>query len=107
DVNTALSRQFSTLSRIARTREIPVIVTNQIYSRFDSDDEELVGRDIPAYWSKTLLRLEKADARNERVATLEKHRSRPAGEQARFRIAESGLAAPDGQDRETGEMRIF
>ncbi len=106
EVNTVLSSQFATLSKIARTRDIPVVVTNQVYSRFDSEGTELVGRDIPAYWSKTLLNLEKTETRNERVATLEKHRSRPAGEQARFRIAQDGLTATE-QQPPSGEMKIF
>lgn len=103
EINTELSRQFSTLSKIARDRSIPVVVTNQIYSRFDSDESELVGRDIPAYWSKALLELEKA-GENRRRATLKKHRSRPEGLTADFYITEEALASepPSGE-----EMQIF
>lgn len=105
DVNTELSTQFSILSKLARERDLPVVVTNQVYSEFDSDENELVGRDIPAYWSKTLIELESL-SQNKRQATLRKHRSRPEGLGATFFIVQDGLTAED----ETGNgdrMQIF
>ncbi|MDY6776856.1 MAG: DNA repair and recombination protein RadB [Candidatus Nanohaloarchaea archaeon] len=103
DTNTQLSQQFSTLSRLARTEDIPVVVTNQVYSEFESDDTVLVGRDIPAYWSKTLLELEKAGD-NRRRAEIRKHRSRPEGIQAEFYITEEKLTA---EEPERDGMKVF
>lgn len=103
ETNTELSKQFSTLSTIAREQEVPVIVTNQVYSEFDSDETVMVGRDIPAYWSKTLLHLKKqGDGR--RSAELRKHRSRPEGVKTEFYITEESLASEEPED---GGMRIF
>lgn len=109
DINTELSTQFSTLSKIARTRDIPVIVTNQVYSQFDSDEIVMVGRDIPAYWSKTLLQLEKV-RKSRRKAILQKHRSRPEGLETHFIIGQDCLKSDDdtGDDVESGKrMKIF
>ncbi|MCJ7478643.1 MAG: DNA repair and recombination protein RadB [Candidatus Nanohaloarchaeota archaeon QJJ-7] len=105
ETNTELSKQFSVLSSIARGEDIPVLVTNQVYSRFDSEDDEnfLVGRDIPAYWSKTLLELEKI-GESRRKARIEKHRSRPEGIEAEFYITEESLASEE-PDRDG--MRVF
>lgn len=103
ETNTALSRQFSVLSTIAREHDLPVLVTNQVYSEFDSDGTELVGRDIPAYWSKTLLELETlGDSR--RKARIDKHRSRPAGIETEFYITDDALTAEE-PDRDV--MRVF
>lgn len=90
EVNRILSRQFATLSKIARENKIPVIVTNQVYSDFDSGNLELVGRDIPKYFSKCLVFLEKIGT-GRRKATLMKHRSRPEGISAEFEIRNEGL----------------
>ena len=47
EINNRLSDQLSKLSEIARKHEIPVMVTNQVYSNFDENGIELVGRDVP------------------------------------------------------------
>lgn len=90
EVNRILSKQFAILSKIARENKIPVIVTNQVYTDFDSGDLELVGRDIPRYFSKCLVLLEKT-GNNRRKATLKKHRSRPEAQSAEFDIKNEGL----------------
>ena len=90
DVNRRLSKQFAVLSKIAREKKIIVIVTNQVYSDFETGDLELVGRDIPKYSSKCLVLLEKI-GNSKRRATLMKHRSRPEGITAEFEIKNEGL----------------
>jgi DNA repair protein RadB len=91
EVNQRLSDMLSRLSREAREREVPVVVTNQVYSSFDSEEVELVGRDVPRYWCKCLLRLELEGS--ERTAVLEKHRSLPRGKKVRFSITDEGLVS--------------
>jgi len=94
EVNQRLSQQLSTLSKIAREENIPILVTNQVYTNFDENDLELVGRDVPRYWSKCLLRLDYED-KNLRKAEVEKHRSLPEGKAQRFKIVDEGLKEPD------------
>jgi DNA repair protein RadB len=90
EVNNKLSNQLSKLSKLAREQDIPVLVTNQVYTSFDEDDLELVGRDVPKYWSKCLIKLSRAD-KNLREAEISKHRSRPEGRTVRFKITGEGI----------------
>ena len=94
DLNQRLSQQMSELSKIARQENIPILVTNQVYSSFDEDGIELVGRDVPRYWSKCLLKLSE-QGQSVRKAEIEKHRSMPEGKSRQFKIANDGLVKPD------------
>ena len=89
ETNRELSRQLSVLSKIARSHDIPVLVTNQVYSSFESDEVQMVGRDVPTYWSKCLLKLEENGSGKQMV--VEKHRSRPQGLATTFSITDAGL----------------
>ncbi len=94
EINQELSQQLSVLSKIARQEDIPVLVTNQVYTNFDEDELELVGRDVPRYWSKCLLKLSYED-KSLRKIEVEKHRSLPEGKAQRFKIVNDGLKKPD------------
>ena len=83
EVNRKLAKQLRVLNEISRKKNIPIIVTNQVYSFFSSDTESareekqysMVGGDLLKYWSKCLIELKYAKAR--RSLTLIKHRSLP------------------------------
>jgi DNA repair protein RadB len=91
DVNRELGKQIAYLTEIARKKNIPIIVTNQVYSNFDERDKiRMVGGDIIKYGSKCLVELQNAN-NNKRVAILKKHRSLPQEKQAVFEIKEKGL----------------
>lgn len=94
EINQQLSEQLSELSRLARTHDIPVMITNQVYTSFDEEGTELVGRDVPRYWSKCLLELSEDDS-NVRKLRVEKHRSMPEDRTTRFQITDDGLESPD------------
>jgi len=90
EINLELTKQLSILSSIARRNNIPILVTNQVYSSFDDRDEiRMVGGDILKYWSKCLIRLEKVN--RIRKAELVKHRSLPEGRAVWFNIINEGL----------------
>lgn len=89
-INAELVRQIKTLAEIARKRNIPVIVTNQVYN-WDSDDgkeKRMVGGDILKYWSKCHIELNNLNGK--RVAFLRKHRSL-AEKELEFQIVNSGI----------------
>ncbi|MEM5835229.1 MAG: DNA repair and recombination protein RadB [Candidatus Aenigmatarchaeota archaeon] len=88
-VNRELSRQYAILSNISRSKNIPTLVTNQIYSV--SGKIELTSRLIGKYWSKALIKFEKLDIPNHRLATIIKHRSLPEGKKIEFEITKDGL----------------
>jgi len=92
EVNRQLATQYSVLSRLARKYNIPVLVTNQIYSR--GEEVELTSRMVARYWSKCLLELKRGDRANQRVAILRKHRSLPENKRVEFEITEKGLKEP-------------
>jgi len=71
EINTELARQMKILAEIARKRNMPVLVTNQVY-KWD-ERQRMVGGDILRYWAKCLIELENNSGR--RRAYLRKHRS--------------------------------
>ncbi len=89
EINKALAKQLAFLSFLAKEKEIPVMITNQVYS-VNSDEIELSGRDVVKYWSKCLIELKKVDD-NRRLAILRKHRSLPEGKKAELEITEGGI----------------
>jgi DNA repair protein RadB len=93
--NRELGKQMALLSRIARKHDIAVLVTNHIYSIFDANGTESiiapVGGTILKYWSKIIVELARGSVNGDRYAILKRHRSRPEGLKARFRIVNQGL----------------
>ena len=96
-INSKLARHMRILASISRNRNIPIIVTNQVYYGFISSDEfqegkekqaRLVGGDITGYWSKCIIELKTEEGR--RKATLNKHRSLK-GSDFDFEIVNEGL----------------
>ncbi len=96
EVNSNLAMQLRKLNEIARKENIPVIVTNQVYSLFvkgenNLDDEKqvsMVGGDLLKYWSKCLIELKRGS--NRRTLVLKKHRSLPEKEMD-YEIVNSGI----------------
>ncbi|MBI2550535.1 DNA repair and recombination protein RadB [Candidatus Woesearchaeota archaeon] len=89
-LNRELGKQLSVLLTIARTKEIPVVVTTPVYSDFiDKTKVKMVGGDILKYSSKCLIEL-RINGNGTRTAILAKHRSIPQREIV-FRITEKGF----------------
>ncbi len=97
EINSKLARQMRILAEIARKKKIPVIVTNQVYSEFLSEEEikqgkeravSMVGGDILKYWSKCIIELKRE--KGKRKAILRKHRSLPEKELS-FEIIDKGI----------------
>jgi DNA repair protein RadB len=96
-VNREVSNQMRILAEIARKKKIPVIITNQVYSSFLTEEEwkkgieretNIVGGDLFKYWSKCIIELK--NEKNKRKAILLKHRSLPFKEMA-FEIKNEGI----------------
>jgi len=96
-VNRALAWQMKTLAEISRKQGIPVIITNQVYHEFLSDEDlkkgvkpgvNLVGGDLMKYWSKAIIELKNENGK--RKAVLLKHRSMPQKE-LNFEIKNTGI----------------
>lgn len=90
-----LRKQVQLLSNIARKYDIAVVITNQIYNSFDDEgnsEVRAVGGDILEYISKVIIKLERGDEVNQRIATLKRHRSIPEGKSVTFFITSEGIA---------------
>jgi len=97
-VNRILAKQLRILSEIARKRNIPVMVTGQVYEEFLSKEDFEKGKErsvfmiagnIIQYWSKCILEV-KILKECKRQLILRKHRSLPEKEFL-FRIVEEGI----------------
>ncbi len=98
EVNRKLARQLRTLNEIARKQNIPIIVTNQVYSEFSQEKTHekrvsMVGGDLLKYWSKCLMELQNHQAK--RKLLLKKHRSLPEKE-TQFEITNKGIQKKKG-----------
>ena len=102
-INGALARQLRILSEVARKKNIPVIVTNQVYADFARQEEKeeqetekihMVGGDLLKYWSKCLIELQNLGS-GRKKAIMRKHRSIPQKEFI-FLINNKGIAKARG-----------
>jgi len=89
-----VAKQVTHLLGLARRHDLAVAITNQVYTDPDGDRARPLGGYTLEHWSGTVLRLDRFRG-GKRRATVEKHRSRPAGESARFEITDTGLAGVD------------
>jgi len=97
EVNREVAKQMRILAEISRKQNIPILITNQVYSGFLSEEEwrkrirpeaNIVGGDLFKYWSKTIIELKNEDRK--RKAILLKHRSMPRKELS-FEIKDKGI----------------
>ena len=82
---------------VIRLKEIPVLITGQVYSEFLSEEDWLegkkagvnvVGGDILKYWSKCMIEL--VNNGGKKKAIIKKHRSLPVKE-LNFEICDEGV----------------
>lgn len=103
ETNKALAHQIADLIRIARDKNVPVIITNQVYASFDDKNKiHMVGGDIIKYGSKCLIELQDIED-NKRKAILKKHRSLPENKDICFELGEEGLI----ESKENKRLRLF
>ena len=88
-----LGQQMSLLSSISRLYDVAVIVTNQIYSSFDENSDEIkpIGGTILQYWSKTILELSRDVETGDRIALLKRHKFLVEGLAIHFKITDNGI----------------
>ncbi|MEM2874253.1 MAG: DNA repair and recombination protein RadB [Candidatus Nanoarchaeia archaeon] len=89
ETNREMANQLAILSEIARKKNIPILVTNQVYTDFKTENVKMVGGDLLKYWSKCIIKLENVNGF--RRASIWKHRSLPAGKEVFFSINNAGL----------------
>lgn len=88
----SLTNQLINLQIEARKRDIPVIITSQVYS-VGEEVKPFAGRSMD-HIAKTIIMLERIGNKNGkeiRKATIMKHRSLPEGRSATFLITQDGI----------------
>lgn len=97
ELNREVAKQMRCLAEISRKQKIPVVITNQVYSSFLSEEDwkngveretNITGGDLFKYWSKCIIELKGSGGK--RRALLLKHRSLPEKEIS-FEILEKGI----------------
>jgi len=101
-VNGEVAIQMRILAEIARKKQIPIIITNQVYGAYQSEEDwrqgkekemNIVGGDLMKYWSKCIIQLKNNSGR--RKAYLLKHRSLKEKEMD-FEITDKGIRKRKG-----------
>ncbi|MEK6872600.1 MAG: DNA repair and recombination protein RadB [Nanoarchaeota archaeon] len=96
-INSELAEQMQALNEISRKRNIPILITAQVYSEFLSEEEWLAGKqagvsvvggDLLKYWSKCIIELQYKNGK--RRAIIRKHRSIPQKE-LNFEVISEGI----------------
>jgi DNA repair protein RadB len=97
ETNREIAKQMRILAEISRKQNIPVLITNQVYMEFLSEEDfkngverstNIVGGDLFKYWSKCIIELKNDDGK--RKAILLKHRNMPQKE-INFLIKDEGI----------------
>ncbi len=96
-INREIAKQMRVLAEISRKQEIPILITNQVYSGFVSEEDwkkglkgesNIVGGDLFKYWSKCIIELKNEGGKKK--AILLKHRSLKTKELS-FEIRDEGI----------------
>jgi DNA repair protein RadB len=97
EVNREIAKQMRIFAEISRKQNIPILITNQVYLEFLSEEDfkngverntNIVGGDLFKYWSKCIIELKNSDGK--RKAVLLKHRNLPQKEMG-FIIKNEGI----------------
>jgi len=93
EINKKLGRLMAKLLTLSREFNIAIVITNQIYSPFDSDDliVEPIGGTVLKYWSKIIIEIERNVGSLSRTATLQRHKNKSPGQTVTFEINDQGI----------------
>lgn len=85
-----LGRQLEILLRISRKFNIPVIITNQVYTDIETNKILPVGGEILKYWSKVIVELGRENP-SKRFSAIKKHKFIKEGKKSFFKIVDEGV----------------
>ena len=97
ELNKELATQIAYLTEIARKKNIPILITNQVYANFEEREKQkfnMVGGDILKYGSKCLIEMNLIETPNNsfiRRATIKKHRSISEELFVQYKITNEGI----------------
>ena len=97
NINREVAKEMKLFAEIAKSQNLPILMTNQVYAGFQSEEDwknglerevNIVGGDLFQYWSKCIIQLK--NEHGKRKAILIKHRSLPEKELS-FEIKNEGI----------------
>ncbi len=89
-IRKSLSPQLAKLLAAARSKDIPVILTSQVYTDIEKDTFEPLGGHVLLHNAKAIIRLDKVGT-SARRAVIIKHRHLEEGKKADFRLTNEGV----------------
>jgi DNA repair protein RadB len=89
-IRKSLSPQLAKLLSVARSKDIPIIVTSQVYTDIEKGTFEPLGGHVLLHNAKAIIRLDKVGT-GARRAIIIKHRHLEEGRRADFRLTMSGV----------------
>ncbi len=89
-IRKSLSPQLAKLLSVARSKDIPIIVTSQVYTDIEKGTFEPLGGHVLLHNAKAIIRLDKVGT-GARRAVIIKHRHLEEGKRADFRLTKAGV----------------
>lgn len=89
-VRKSLSPQLAKLLAAARSKDIPIILTSQVYTDIEKGTFEPLGGHVLLHNAKAIIRLDKVGT-NTRRAVIIKHRHLEEGRRADFKLTKNGV----------------
>jgi DNA repair protein RadB len=91
DGRKSLGRQVNLLLQVSRKKDIPVLITTQVYTDTKTNTFEPIGGHVLMHYAKAIIKLEKFGDGGLRRAMIKKYRWRPEGISAEFKLTENGV----------------
>ena len=89
-VRKSLSPQLAKLLAVARSKDIPVLLTSQVYTDIEKGTFEPLGGHVLLHNAKAIIRLDKVST-GVRRAVIIKHRHLEEGKRADFKLTNTGV----------------
>jgi len=90
-VRKSLSPQLAKLLSAARSKDIPIVLTSQVYTDIEKGTFEPLGGHVLLHNAKAIIRLDKIGT-NARRAVIIKHRHLEEGRRTDFKITKNGVS---------------
>jgi len=89
-VRKSLSPQLAKLLGVSRSKDIPVVLTSQVYTDLDKGTFEPLGGHVLLHNAKAIVRLDKVGTGSRRAVII-KHRHLEEGRNANFKLTKTGV----------------
>ncbi len=89
-VRKSLSPQLAKLLGVSRSKDIPVVLTSQVYTDLDKETFEPLGGHVLLHNGKAIIRLDKVGTGSRRAVII-KHRHLEEGKNANFKLTKTGV----------------